>query len=262
MQEVAAGSELLGFAIGKLRYGSHYLDADTKACKAAGFIVQWIARVEITTVSILSTLRYLIVCHKKEKSLRFWLIILALSLVPCTFIYIYGAAKKDSTPTVSYLHCQPYSLPSKLSSVMTIVIPFLYLIPCWVVTYCYFAIGVTANKHLNTLKREAHTNGDEHLLKIITQQKFKMVIQLLLVFVIYNVNFMLSYITFILKYAIGYKRPPIIDALVFVMVHGTVAINPIITITFQPDVNNEFVMILVRFQARFKKRIRNLFYNR
>ncbi|KXN74297.1 hypothetical protein CONCODRAFT_2678 [Conidiobolus coronatus NRRL 28638] len=182
-----------------------------------------------------------------------------LGVIPCTFVYVYGAALKDSSPSKSYLQCMPFTSPGKLSYVMTIFIPFLYLIPCWIVTVCYFLIGWTANGHLNIVKAGAIMNGDEHLLKSIMNQRIKLCIQLLIVFVIYNVNFMLSYITFILKFAIGYKRTPIVDSLVLIFIYFTIAINSIITITFQPEVNNEFLFLIVLYTRKFRSLIRNIY---
>jgi hypothetical protein len=205
-------------------------------------------------------MRYYIVCYKKEKSARFWLISLALSLVPATTIYVFSIIKHDESPNISYLTCQSFSSPGKASQVITIIIPFLYIIPCWIVTFCYFSIAWTANKQLNNMKNEAVNNGDEALLKIIKRQKVRLFFQLILVFWAYNINFFPSYITFVLKFAIGYKRTPFVDALVYVMVYAAVTVNPIITMIFQPEVNTEFILILVKFQAKVKKMLQDLIH--
>jgi hypothetical protein len=257
--ELIVGGQLMAMAIFKLIYGYQWFDANTIQCQVFSFLQQWINRVEIATVAILAILRYLIVCHKKELSFVYWLLILLISIIPCTFVYGYGAALKDPSPSISYLQCMPFKSPGKISYVMTIFIPFLYLIPCWIVTVCYFLIGRTANGHLNIVKAGAIMNGDEHLLKSIMNQRIKLCIQLLVVFIIYNANFMLSYITFILKFAIGYKRTPIVDSLVLIFIYFTIAINSIITITFQPEVNNEFLFLIVLYTTKFKSLIRNIY---
>ncbi|KXN67655.1 hypothetical protein CONCODRAFT_10224 [Conidiobolus coronatus NRRL 28638] len=63
-------------------------------------------------------MRYNIVCYKKEKSAKFWLISLVLSLGPTTAIYGYSIFKHDESPNISYLTCQPFSVPTKLGQLI------------------------------------------------------------------------------------------------------------------------------------------------
>jgi hypothetical protein len=256
--ELLSGACLFSISIAKLKVGYHYFDLGTIQCRVYSFLIQYISRVEIYTVMILSIMRYNIVCYKNEKSAKFWLVSLALSLAPATAIYVYSIFRHDESPNISYLTCQPFSVPGKVTAVISILIPFLFIVPCWTVTFCYFSIAWTVNRQLNNMRSEAITNEYAVLLKVIRKQKFKLFFQLFLVFWAYNINFFPSYITFVLKFAIGYKRTPFVDALVYVMVYSAVAINPIITIIFQPEVNTEFILILVKFQAKFKKVLHNI----
>ncbi|KXN65370.1 hypothetical protein CONCODRAFT_13060 [Conidiobolus coronatus NRRL 28638] len=91
------------------------------------------------------------------------------------------------------------------------------------------------------MKREADINQDINGLKLIRQQKIKLYMQLALVFFVYNLLFMLSYISMILRFAIGFKRTPVLDGIILSMVLISVCLNPIITVFFQPEVNNEFL---------------------
>jgi hypothetical protein len=113
-------------------------------------------------------------------------------------------------------------------------------------------VGWEANKQLNNMKQDAINTGDSNLLSAIKTQKIKLVIQLILVFILYNVNFTLSYITWILKFATGYKRPPEMDAVISVSANFTIAINPVITIIFQPDINNEVKFFFVKMSVKYK----------
>ncbi|KXN66337.1 hypothetical protein CONCODRAFT_11842 [Conidiobolus coronatus NRRL 28638] len=123
---------------------------------------------------------------------------------------------------------------------MLYLFPALYIIPCWIATYCYFCVGWAAYKRLNLMKQEAINNSDENLLSAIKKQKTKLSIQILFVFVIYNVNFSSSYVTWIMKFVSNYKRTILVDVIVVIQASSTAFINPIVTIIFQPDINNEF----------------------
>jgi hypothetical protein len=259
--EIYMGSILLSVGILKLIRGYHAFDSGTKSCFASGFIMQWTPRVEICLVTILSLLRYTIVCHQKEKSMRFWLIILFILCLPCTVIYLYGTIRKDSKPTASYIQCQPFLNPDKISSLVLIILSFCFLIPCWITTYCYLAIGWSANKKLNSMQNDAYNTNDVAFSQAIKKEKKKLIIQILFVFCLYNLTFCMSYITMILKYAIGYKRTPIMDAFIYTSVHISMAVNPLITISFQPEVNTEFQVMLVKYQAKFKSIIRRILRN-
>ncbi|KXN70279.1 hypothetical protein CONCODRAFT_7194 [Conidiobolus coronatus NRRL 28638] len=79
-----------------------------------------------------------------------------------------------------------------------------------------------------------------------------------MVFIMYNGNFILSYVAWVLKFAVGFKRSPIYDAIAYTTVQITAALNSIITVTFQPDVNNELNIILFKLKVKFKKIIRHL----
>jgi hypothetical protein len=100
------------------------------------------------------------------------------------------------------------------------------------------------------LKREAVNNSDEVLLKAIKKEKLKLAIQILFVFIIYNVNFGVSYVTWILKFTTGYRRTPTVDALAILQANLTAFLNPVVSIIFQPDINNEFKHLWIKFKLR------------
>jgi hypothetical protein len=216
-------------------------------------------RVEVCLATILAILRYTIVCHNKEKSMRFWLILLFVMSLPCIIIYMIGAIRMDSLPTNSYIMCMPFLKPGEASSIVNVAISLCFLIPCWITTFCYFAIGWTANKKLNSMKVEANNTNDEILVRVIKKEKRKLIIQIIFVFCLYNLTFMTSYITFILKFAIGYKRSPVVEAFSFTITHLAFAVNSLVTISFQPQVSAEFKVMFVKYQAKFKSIFKRIF---
>jgi hypothetical protein len=197
-------------------------------------------------------MRYLIVCHNITKSIKFWLISLTIACLPPLAIFVYGAMLHQDKPTPSYLSCIAFSAQNQINFIISCILPFLFLIPSWIISFCYFCIGLKVNKKLNQMKAEANASGDINMLKVIRLQKVKVIIQLTLVIILYNVNFSPAYITHILKIAIGYKRTPIIEALIFFLGHLTFTLNPVLTITFQPELNHELSAILFKLNLKIK----------
>ncbi|KXN74948.1 hypothetical protein CONCODRAFT_2023 [Conidiobolus coronatus NRRL 28638] len=233
--------------------GKNALDKDTFMCRLNALENQMFIRLELTIAAVLSLMRYLTVCHSTEKSFKFWLVITILACAPTSFVYIYPAILNDATPSSSRIACYPYMNPGDLSKIASCILPFLILIPCWVITFCYFSIGYKVNKKLNQMKKDSKNINDVQGLAAIKRQKIKIIVQLVTVIVIYNLNFSVSYITFILKFAIGYVRPPIIEAIAVSLTFITFTVNPILTITFQPELNQEFTSILFFFKLKIKK---------
>jgi hypothetical protein len=67
---------------------------------------------------------------------------------PVVAIFLYYFIANDENLAPSFIFC---SLHIKLSSEMLIItyfIPFIYLLPCWTVTFCYFEIARKAYKNL------------------------------------------------------------------------------------------------------------------
>jgi hypothetical protein len=183
-------------------------------------------------------------------------------LSPAVGIFLYAFITKDANPTPSYMFCSSYLKPSSLTSVISFIIPFTFLLPCWTVTFCYFEIGRKAYKNLGKLKLEAIEKSDNSLLASIKNQNIKLTIQLVMIFILFNVNFMPSYIAWILKIAIGYKRTPIVDAVAFELVELSLTIDPIITITFQPELNHELNFLIIKSKLKIKHFICSIFqYN-
>jgi hypothetical protein len=250
--ECITGIEFLLISVFKLSFGYTIFNKGKIGCRIVAFALSGISRLSIWNIAILSTLRYLIVCHCKELKLWIWLTISALVFTPIVVIYCLGFYTDDASPAPSYLFCQTFVQPNEISMVLGYLIPFLYIIPCWITTYCYFGVGWKANKQLNLMKMEAKTNSDQNLLKTIQKERLKLYLQLIFVFFIYNVNFSVSYITWIMKLISGYKRPSIVDAIIAIQVNSTVAINPVVTIIFQPDINCEFKIIWVKWSLKIK----------
>ncbi|KXN64693.1 hypothetical protein CONCODRAFT_14110 [Conidiobolus coronatus NRRL 28638] len=168
----------------KLAYGKEIMDAGTTLCYYTGFEYQLIIRVELLIVAFLSVMRYLIVCHNITKSTRFWLISLTIGCLPHLIVFIYGAVLHIDKPTPSYLACISFTTPTKINFIINCIIPFFYLIPSWVITFCYICIGIKVNKKLNQMKIEAKSNGDVNMLKVIKQQRVKILAQLTLVVIL------------------------------------------------------------------------------
>ncbi|KXN71210.1 hypothetical protein CONCODRAFT_6097 [Conidiobolus coronatus NRRL 28638] len=259
--KVIDGIEYTILYMAKLIIGYEWFSASNLQCKIYTFITQSSPRIEITTVMVISIVRYVFVYYGIKKRLLFWILILALSISPALVIFLYGAISGDVKPTSSYLQRVPYTLPGLLTTVITSIIPFLFLIPCWTITFCYFGIGYKVNKELNKLIKEAKSTNNQPLIVNIKKQKTMLFIQLIAVFILYNLNYLASYITHMLKFIIGYKRPPFIDALIFTAGRTTCVFNSIITISFQPEINNEFKLILIKSKLQLKgifNRFRNI----
>ncbi|KXN74952.1 hypothetical protein CONCODRAFT_2027 [Conidiobolus coronatus NRRL 28638] len=251
--EIEIGLSKLVLSILKLAYGKEIMDAGTNQCYYTGFEYQLIVRIELIIVAYLSVMRYLIVCHNITKSIKFWLITLKVGCLPPLVIFIYGATLHQDKPTPSYLACTAFSAPNQINFIFSCIIPFLYIIPSWAITFCYFCIGLKVNKQLNQMKIEATASQNTNMLKIIRLQKVKIAIQLTLVIILYNANFSLAYITHLLKISIGYKRPPIVEAIAYFTTLLTFTLNPVLTITFQPELNHELSVLLFRFNLKIKK---------
>jgi hypothetical protein len=256
--ELVIGVECVIIGISKLIHGYHLFDTNNLNCQVHGALIQWLVRFEIIVVSILAIMRYLLVIHNiKPKSWIFisWLFTL---FVLTASIYLYGVFTQLK-PNSSYLLCSPFATPGPVPFAMNIALTLLNIIPCWITTLCYFIIGWKVSKKLKQIKIEAEEMNDLESLKAIKWQRFKLFIQLNLVFILHNVDFMPSYITYFLRVSTGYKRPPFIDGIVIFLSSVSVIATPIVTISFQPEVNNEVKVIFVKMQAKLRKALNNIF---
>ncbi|KXN65395.1 family A G protein-coupled receptor-like protein [Conidiobolus coronatus NRRL 28638] len=252
INEIVLCIDQLVIAITKLSYGYHSFDADTLSCQVHGFLISWMFRYEVILVAILALSRYFLIVHKIELSMLLCSSLAILFICIFTAICLYAELVGGARPIPSYIYCYLFLTPGLASYVINIVITILNIIPCWITTFCYFSVGWKVNKQLNLIKIQEQTNGNLEALQIIKKQKLKLIIQLTMVFFIYNVPFMFSYITYILKLATGYKRPPFFDAVIANLVHFSTSINPVVAISFQPDINIELHLIWVKFQAKVK----------
>ncbi|KXN66765.1 family A G protein-coupled receptor-like protein [Conidiobolus coronatus NRRL 28638] len=257
--ETIQGIFITIWAIAKLIVGYTWFESYSIQCIMEATVEWSCVRFGLFTLAILSVLRYLTVCHKKEKSFKFWIIVWLITVSPIFVLFFYIPSNQDAVHTSSWLFCTIFSYSDPVLSILGAIMPFVFLIPCWTITFCYCCIGYTANKQLNVIKSQAIAENNTNLLTVVKKQKLKLVIQILVIFIVYNANYMVSYVTQTLKYAVGYKRPPILDAATYIMFNEPAAINPLITITFQPELNNELNLILLKFQVKVKNLIKRIF---
>lgn len=259
--QIVFGIELAITSILKLYYGYHLFDAGSTSCQVHGTIISFLLRSEIIIVMALSLYRYFLVIHKIE--LKSWILITILVFFN-TFIatsILYGSLTQEIRPNSSYTLCNAFITPGVISFAFNMALTLLSILPCWTTTYCYFLIGWKANKRLNELKTEAIESESAEALKIIRKQRSRLAIQLVIVFFLYNINYSLSYVTYFLRLFIGYKRPPFIDALSIFLANISIMGTPMVTISFQPEVNNEFKIIFIKLVAKLKK-VYNSIFNR
>ncbi|KXN65371.1 hypothetical protein CONCODRAFT_13061 [Conidiobolus coronatus NRRL 28638] len=234
--ELIIAVEVCILSIFKFAVGYKFFEKNSIQCAIWGFFMQWLNRVEIVIVCILSTLRYLM----------------------RTFFFSYGAILGDAKPSSSYIQCHSFLGSDPFSTHISLGLSFCYLIPCWITTINYFLVGWNANKKLNVIKHEAKINNDRACLAELRKQKRKLLGQLIIVFILYNGFFMLSYVTMIMKYTNNYRRTPFVDAMVFTLITVSISLNPLITVSFQPDLNSEFLFFLVKINAKLKSMLKSI----
>ncbi|KXN65794.1 family A G protein-coupled receptor-like protein [Conidiobolus coronatus NRRL 28638] len=256
--EFISGTSLLLSSIFKFVFGYEYFKAGGYPCWIVSLTIIGNARCEMITITVLAILRYSIVCHNVKQGTLFWLAVYLMMLTPIAAIFLYPFVINDADPSPSYIFCSPYIKPSPLTQIVSFIIPLIYLIPCWIVTFCYFEIGRKAYKNLRKMKLEAIETNDISLKLNIKKQSKKLTIQLIMIFILFNVNFMPSYIGWILRVAIEYKRTPIFDVATFELIELSLAIDPIITVTFQPELNHEINFLIFKVKLKLKSFIYNL----
>ncbi|KXN65793.1 hypothetical protein CONCODRAFT_12513 [Conidiobolus coronatus NRRL 28638] len=165
----------------------------------------------------------------------------------------------DGNILPSHLYCGPYLKSSPKMIFLYFIHALIWVIPCWVSTYCYFVIGIKVYKKLKQMENEATASNENDQLIRIQNQKRNLIIQLVVVFNAFNLAYSPTYITLLLRYITGYIRPPFVDAILILIIEFTRAVDPIITITFQPELNYEFQAIIAKSFAKFKSYIQNLF---
>jgi hypothetical protein len=255
---LSSASELVFYLL-KLIFGHGYLSGGTIQCAIFAITVSSTLRFEVFTIGFLAFIRYAIVCHGIRKSSRFWLLFYLIAMLPFYLMYLYSAIILDGTPSTSHLYCSPYIKTSPNLVFLSHLHIIMLVIPCWVCTYCYLIIGVKVYKKLNQMENEAFSSNENDQLLRIQKQKRNLIIQLTVVFLAFNLVYLPGCITLILRYAIGYLRPPLVDAICISLFDVSRAIDPIITIIYQPELNHEFQAITSKSLAKFKSFISNLF---
>jgi hypothetical protein len=256
--ESLSGVSLFLISILKLIFGYEYINYGSYSCWITSLTITGNTRCEMITIAVLAVLRYSIVCHNFKRGVLFWLVIYLIVILPIAVIFIYPFIMKDANTAPSFMFCSSYMKPSVLTSALLYIIPLIFLFPCWIVTFCYFEIGRKVYRNLNIMNTEAVSKNDTNLQISIKKQSRKLMIQLAMIFCLFNINFMPSYISWILRLAIDYKRTPIVDAITFELIEISLAIDPIITVTFQPELNHELNILLFKFKLRIKNFIGGL----
>jgi hypothetical protein len=204
-------------------------------------------------------MRYAIVCHNIIKGTKFWLICYFIVISPLVAMYLYPIIMADGNPTPSYLYCSSFFKPNPNIYILSLMHAFLYAIPCWVCTYCYFVIGIKVYKKLKQIENEATASNDCDQVARIQKQKRNLIFQLIAVFIAFNLLYLPGYITLVLRYVTGYIRPPIVDAIILCLTEVSKTLDPIINIVFQPELNHEFRAIITKSFAKLKSYVVNLF---
>jgi hypothetical protein len=256
--EISFGIVFVSLAIIKLIVGYTFLSPNNTPCIFYGYICAWFVRFEYLIVCILALWRYLTVVHEYKISLKLLLAIFLGGISPTMATLIYGLVNMDARPFTSYANCLPLTSPGKVSTILNIIGTILLMLPCWVTTYCYFIIGWKVNKKLNLMKIEAKLNNNEVALRAIKSQKINLILQIFMIFILYNVDIMFSVVTYFMRLANGYRRPPFFDAVIHEMLIFTLAFNPIVTVSFQPEIKNEIRVIFIKLNAKIKKTIRGI----
>jgi hypothetical protein len=167
-------------------------------------------------------------------------------LLPVAGVFLFPFVSKDANPPSSYVFCSPYVKPSPIAYIISFIIPLIYLLPCWTVTFCYFEIGRKVYRNLSKLKSEAIENNDISSQISIKRQSIKLTVQLIMIFILFNVNFMPSYIAWMLRTTTRYQKSPIYDAITFELIEFPLTADPIITVTFQPELNHELNFLIFK----------------
>ncbi|KXN70705.1 hypothetical protein CONCODRAFT_6706, partial [Conidiobolus coronatus NRRL 28638] len=143
--------------------------------------------------------------------------------------------------------------------VISVINSFILVIPCWVSTYCYSVIGIKSYRKLNQIKREALASNDENLLKVIRKQKYNLIAQLVVVLTVFNIVYIPLYITMVLRIVSEYRRTPIAEAIMMKLAEISRAIDPLITVIFQPELSHEFKAFIIKTKVRLRVLVNNLF---
>jgi hypothetical protein len=259
--EIVVGLEYTSVAVCKLIFGYTFFAPNNTPCIFFGYSSSTFVRFELVVVSVLALWRYLAVVHEYKLGLKLLVAIIMMGISPTVAMYLYGLINMDARPLSSYIMCAPLTTPGRISTILNILGTVFLMLPCWITTYCYLFIGWKANKKLSLMKIEAQVNNNEVAIRAIKMQRIHLILQILMVFILYNVDIMITVITYFMRLATGYRRSPFFDAVVIEMVIITVAFNPIVTVSFQPEINNEIKLIFIKLHAKVKKAIRRVITN-
>jgi hypothetical protein len=151
-------------------------------------------------------MRYSIVCHDFKRGIRFWIVLYFLVIILSYSLYLYQFITFDVDPTNSNLICSPYIKLKPEIYTLFAVNPFVIAIPCCISTYSYFMIGIKAFKKLNRMKKEVLPTNDNGMINITNKQKWSLILQLVVIFLVFNVSYMPIYITIVLRFVLYIKE--------------------------------------------------------
>jgi hypothetical protein len=163
---ISSSSELI-FYILKLIFGHSYLNSGSIQCIVYSITVASTLKCELFTVGLLAFMRHAIVCHNIIKSTKLWLICYFIIISPLVAIYLYPIITLDGNLQPSHLYCSPYLKPSPNVIFLSFINALIFVIPCWVSTYCCFLIGIKVYKKLKLMENEATaSNENDQIIRI------------------------------------------------------------------------------------------------
>ncbi|KXN67663.1 hypothetical protein CONCODRAFT_10233 [Conidiobolus coronatus NRRL 28638] len=172
--ELFIGLDVLILCICKLIFGyEFFINAQSMQCQVFGFTMQAPTRVAMVINALLAILRYLAICHKREKSTPIWFALFIMLSIPVICLFLVSSILWDAKPTSSLCQCHGYISQTKTSKIALGIIALYYLIPCWLTTICYLLIGKKINQNLNLSAQQVEK-------KQLKKQKLCLILQLIL----------------------------------------------------------------------------------
>jgi hypothetical protein len=104
---------------------------------------------------------------------------------------------------------------------------------------------------LNQTKEVALLFKNYTLIESIKFERLKLILQFSLVIILLNINFIPYYVAWLAKYFSGVKLGPIWDCVSQVLVCASFCGLQGIVICFQPEIYNEFNLLLLKLRVNF-----------
>ncbi|KXN64639.1 family A G protein-coupled receptor-like protein [Conidiobolus coronatus NRRL 28638] len=250
--ELFSGFSLFVIPLCLIIIGKPFFEKGSATCQFAVVSYNILIRTGVCIVCIISVMRYLVVCHNIRLPKWIWLTITTVCLSPIIGTFSYTISVMDGRPSPSYIQCGGLGNGTEVANTLQIFGGVYMAIQAWLITVAYLLICYNVYKKLNTVLKEAKMSDDRETCTSLYRQRNNLFGQVALIIWVYNITYMFSYVTQVLKVTIGYKRTPFLDAVVMMMIMFPCLCNPIVTLSFQPEVKCEFQALMVRFWARMK----------